>query len=185
MWTVGIAEVETALLNNYLFPWPLLERRVASKRRHRSWTINIPCLFLCCSPDHTDSLVMHPVTTLPLLSPQQAKHRQRALGSLWNTPLSSLSREQRDHRKTLPTAGSIFQAPQDPRPKRPTAAVPSSAPGALERRSRPLAKPKREARRHEIGVACFDINHPLARGGGGERGVDNNLLYLNNIVYSS
>ena len=105
---------------------------------------------------------MSPVTTLPLLSPQQAKHRQRALGSLWNTPLSSLSREQRDHRKTLPTAGSIFQAPQDPRPKRPTAAVPSSAPGALERRSRPLAKPKREARRHEIGVACFDINHPLA-----------------------
>jgi hypothetical protein len=26
----------------------------------------------------------------------------------------------------------------------------------------PLAKPKRESRRHAIGIACFDIDHPLA-----------------------
>ena len=103
---------------------------------------------------------MRPVPTLPLLSPEQVEHRKRGLGTAWDTSLSLLSREQRDHRKTLPTAGSTFQAPQDPRLKR-LPAVPSSASCAIERRSNPLAKPKREARRHEIGVACCDINHPL------------------------
>ena len=61
---------------------------------------------------------MRPVTTLPLLSPEQVQHRKRGLGTAWDTALSLLSREQRDHRKTLPTAGSTFQAPQDPRLKR-------------------------------------------------------------------
>ena len=97
---------------------------------------------------------MHPVTALSLLSHDQTEH-------LKTTVFSLLSREQREHRKTLPTAGSTFQAPKDPRLKR-LPAVPSSAPDAIERQLNPLAKPKREARHHEIVVTCFDINHPLA-----------------------